>query len=189
MRPIVYRTVIRALLIAAAFALPFARPAAAQRGHTTIVAFRNDLPQSERPISATPEQVVEAVKVVYAQVGLPLLQSSGNAHDLFTPYLRVQRQLFGRANSEFFGCQEADIGASIADRGSITFAILMRVRPAGAGSVLQMQVDARAARRDVSANSVECTSTGVLEKGLLDMIEQVIRDTAPPPAGAQPPQP
>ncbi|HET7233932.1 MAG TPA: hypothetical protein VFJ16_28230 [Longimicrobium sp.] len=198
MRPIPYQSAIRAALIAMAVALPSARPAlaqpassaSAQRGQTTIVAFRSDLPQSERAINATPEQVVQAAKMVYAQVGLPLLQSSDNARDVFTPYLRVQRHLFGRNNSDFFACQVTDLaGGNMADRGTLTFAILMRVRPAGASSVLMTQVDARVTRRDVSANSVECSSTGALEKALIDMIEQIIRDTAPPSAGAQPPQP
>lgn len=174
----------RVFLIVAAALLPLAaHPARAQRGHTTIVTFRSDLPQSERTINAPPEQVVEAVKIVYQQVGLPLLQSSSDAQDLFTPYLQVRRQLFGRANSEFFACQETDItGGSLADRGQVTFAVLMRARPSGNATVLQTQVDARVTRRDVSSSSVECASTGVLEKALIDMIEQLVRDTAPPPA-------
>lgn len=171
-----------AVAVAAALASLAARAAEAQRG-TTIVAFRRDLPQSERTINAPPEQVVEAVKMVYAQVGLPLLQSSSNAQDLFTPYLQVRRQLFGRANSEFFACQETDIaGGSLADRGQLTFAVLMRARPQGGATVLQTQVDARVTRRDVSASSVECATTGVLEKALIDMVDQLVRDTAPPPA-------
>jgi hypothetical protein len=177
---------IRVLVGAFALALLplLAAPVAAQGGRTTIVAFRSDVPQAEQPFAYPPEQVVLAVKTVYEQIGLPLLQSSENQEELFTPYLRVQRQLYGRNNSEFFGCQEGDLtGGSLADRGSVVFAILTRVRPArGGGSVLQTQVDARVTRRDVSSNTVECTTTGVLEKALIDMVGQILRDTAPPPA-------
>jgi len=181
---VIRRPTAGALFIAAAALLPcVAQPAGAQRGQTTIVTFRSDLPQSERTLHAPPDQVVEAVKIVYQQVGLPLLQSSSNAQELFTPYLQVQRQLFGRSNSEFFACQETDItGGNLADRGQVTFAVLMRARPSGNTTVLQTQVDARVTRRDVSSSSVECASTGVLEKALIDMIEQLVRDTAPPPA-------
>lgn len=185
MRPIFHRPSARSLVLATAVALTplAARGAEAQRGQTTIVAFRSDLPQSERTINAPPEQVVEAVKIVYAQVGLPLLQSSSNAQDLFTPYLQVRGQLFGRSNSTYFACQETDIaGGNLADRGLLTFAVLMRARPAGNTTVLQTQVDARVTRRDVAANSVECATTGVLEKALIDMVDQLVRDTAPPPA-------
>ncbi|HEU4558807.1 MAG TPA: hypothetical protein VFS20_13195 [Longimicrobium sp.] len=159
-------------------------PAAAQGGRTTIVAFRSDVPQAEHEFTHPPEQVVLAVKAVYEQIGLPLMQSSENQQDLFTPYLRVQRQLYGRNNSEFFACQEADlVGGNLADRGSVVFAILTRVRPAGGGgAVLQTQVDARATRRDVASNAVECATTGVLEKALIEMVGQILRDTAPPPA-------
>lgn len=185
MKRLIHRSPARLLALTAGVALTplAARSAHAQRGQTTIVAFRNDLPQSERTINAPPEQVVEAVKIVYQQAGLPLLQSSSNAQDLFTPYLQVRRQLFGRANSEFFACQETDIaGGNLADRGQVTFAVLMRARPQGNATVLQTQVDARVTRRDVASSSVECASTGVLEKALIDMIEQLVRDTAPPPA-------
>jgi hypothetical protein len=183
MRPISRRPSIHLLTLAAALTSFAVRSADAQRGQTTIVAFRNDLPQSERTINAPPGQVVEAVKMVYAQVGLPLLQSSSNAQDLFTPYLQVRGQLFGRSNSAFFACQETDIaGGNLADRGLLTFAVLMRARPQGNATVLQTQVDARVSRRDVAANSVECASTGVLEKALIDMVDQLVRDTAPPPA-------
>ncbi len=170
-------------MLAVALLPLFAATAAAQGGGTTIVAFRSDIPQWEHEFAYPPEQVVQAVKAVYEQISMPLLQSSENEQDLFTPYLRVQRQLYGRNNSEFFACQEADItGGSLADRGSVVFAILTRVRPKrGGGTVLQTQVDARATRRDVASNAVECATTGVLEKALIEMVGQILRDTAPPP--------
>jgi hypothetical protein len=186
MHSIIPRPTSRVLLVALAVALlPVAwRPAAAQEGRTTIVAFRTDLPQSEHEFAAPPEYVVQAVQAVYAQIGLPLLQDSQNRQDLFTPYLRINRQLFGRNNSDFFACQETDIvGGSLADRGMVVFAILTRVRPGRNGvTVMQTQVDARATRRDVASGPVECTTTGVLEKALITMVDQILRDTAPPPA-------
>lgn len=72
-------------MLAVALLPLFAATAAAQGGGTTIVAFRSDVPQTEHEFTYPPEQVVLAVKAVYEQISLPLLQSSNNQHELFTP--------------------------------------------------------------------------------------------------------
>jgi len=180
---------LRPLLVASALALPalLCRPAEAQRGKTVIVGFRSDVARSEHPVSASPEELTAALKQAYAQLQLPLMQSSENPADLFTPYLRVRRQLFGHNNSEFFACQEQDVAGNMADRAEVVFAVLNRVRPAANGTaVLLTQVDARAARRDVAANAVECATTGALEKALQEVVDGVLYA---PAASASPPAP
>ncbi|HYH80375.1 MAG TPA: hypothetical protein VEX86_11280 [Longimicrobium sp.] len=159
------------------------RPAAAQeRERTLIVGFRGDVPRGEHPLGAPPERVAEALRQVYAEVGLPLVAATGRPNDYFTPYLQVRGRLFGRPNTEFFACQEDSFGGNLAVTGLVTFAILVQLRPENDGTTVMLtQMDARANRRNVTASPVECGTTGKLEAALVELVEQRLRAPAPAP--------
>lgn len=175
---------IRALPFLAAFALAgaFAENAAAQR----LVVFRGDMPRYTRNLPAEAEHVVQAVKVVFEELGIPLVQSRQNPNELFTePQLVRNRQLFGLQTGDFFACNEAARGGNLADTGRVTYAILIRIHPTNEGVTrMEMQVDGKVIRTIIMSRShpMDCSSTNLLEKSITDAVEQLLRDTAPPPA-------
>ncbi|HEX8905672.1 MAG TPA: hypothetical protein VF771_12550 [Longimicrobiaceae bacterium] len=181
------RTCLLALVLST---LPVAA-AAAQRGTETqsdqrgprVIEFRNDVQASEDTLPFTAEQVWSMVPHVFNELSLPASESADTAwHEFLTPYLQVRGRLFGRQNHEFFQCQDNGFGADLVDNANLTFAILMRVLPAGDGRALvRTQVDARARRRDIATNVVECTTTGFLEKALAQMIAQRLAEAAATP--------
>jgi hypothetical protein len=190
-----------ALLTLAAIPLA-ASTAAAQRssskrgGPAFIVSFDPTVPVYEERVAASPEEVSEILPQVFAQIGLPGGPSiSDGARVFLTPYLQVQSKLYGRPNSEFFTCQGYDIISNLADTGRMTFAIISRVEVASdGGTVLRTQVDARVTRREVASNSVECVTTGLLEKSISAMVVQRVQEAAlaesrPAPAPPAPPAP
>jgi hypothetical protein len=174
---------VRALPLVAACALPgvFAENAAAQRR----VLFRGDLPRYSRDLPAAPELVVQAVKVVFEELAVPLVQSRQDPNELFTTEQLVRnRSLFGRQIGDFFACNEGARGGNLADQGRVTYAVLIRIHPTNHGVTrMEMQVDGKVIRTMIMSRShpMDCSSTNLLEKSITDAVEQLLRETAPPP--------
>ncbi|HEX9940163.1 MAG TPA: hypothetical protein VGB15_23720 [Longimicrobium sp.] len=177
------RLLVRLLPLAAALTLPgvAAGDAAAQRR----VVFRGDVPRYERNVPAPPEHVVQAVKVVFEELGVPLVQSAQNPNELFTTSQLVRnRQLFGRQIGDFFACNESFRGGNLADHGRVTYAVLIRIIPTNQGVTrMEMQVDGKVVRTMIMNRDqpLDCSSSGLMEKSITDAVEQLVRETAPPP--------
>lgn len=155
-------------------------PAAAQqRDRSSVMSFRTDVAESRSELPYTPEEVWNALSLVYAEFGFPMDGTSNpRTHEYRTVFMDVRSQLFGKPNPEFFACQQTDMLADLTNTGQITFALRSIVLPAaGGGSVLSTQVDARARRRATNSSAVECASTGNLEKGLAQAVLQKVGQT------------
>lgn len=175
--------VLLSLVIATIAALAAdARPAVAQ----AVPLFRGDVSPYERLMRAPPEYVVQALKVVFEELEIPLVHSTQDSTVLFAPTQLVHnRELFGRPITEYFTCLESDIaGGNLALRGRVTYAVLVHVLPTNHGVTrLWMQVDGKATRMLSTSrlHPVDCGTTGLLEKSIADAVEQLLRETAPPP--------
>ncbi|HYR12178.1 MAG TPA: hypothetical protein VEQ60_30610 [Longimicrobium sp.] len=134
---------------------------------TYHVTFRTDAPSSRHVLPFPVETVWAALPRAYAEMQLPAGPVTRERLEFTTPQLRVQYQLYGRKNSDFFECGVVDGGRRLEDHGEVMLAMITRLQSGGAGTVVMTQVDAYARRRDVAADPVACSSRGVLEEALV----------------------
>lgn len=159
MRPIRLIRILPLVLVAAC--------AAGAGPRTYHVTFRADA-QSSRHVLPYPAQAVwAALPRAYGELQLPAGPVTRDRLEFTTPQLRVQDQLYGRKNSDFFDCGVVDGGRRLEDHGEVMLAMITRLEPGGAGTVVMTQVDVYARRRDVAADPVACSSRGVLEEALV----------------------
>lgn len=154
--------------------------AAAQGGPRTYhVRFREGAPASRHVLPYPPDVVWAALPRAYAQLQFPAGPSARDRMEFTTPQLRVQNQLYGRRNSEFFDCGVVDGGRALEDHGEVMLAMVTRLRAEGAGAtVVTTQVDAYARRRDVASDPVTCGSRGVLEEAVVAALLRQLRPAA-----------
>ncbi|HEX6369691.1 MAG TPA: hypothetical protein VF006_12295 [Longimicrobium sp.] len=134
---------------------------------TYHVTFRADAPSSRHVLPFPAELVWAALPRAYAELQLPAGPVTRDRLEFTTPQLRVQSQLYGRKNSDFIDCGVADGGRRLEDHGEVMLAMITRLEPGDAGTVVMTQVDAYARRRDVAADPVVCSSRGVLEEAVV----------------------
>ena len=181
-----------ALAALAAMLVPvLGHPAAAQqRDRSSEMSFRTEVSDVPLRLAYPPDAVFTVLAQVYAQLGFPTDRvPREGAREYRTPFMEVRGRLFGKPNGEYFSCQGGDILADLTNTGQISFALRSVVRPDDSGgSVLVTQVDARARRRGTSGSAIECASTGNLERGLAQTINQQL-DALAAQQPQQPPQP
>lgn len=177
------RSVRLGLALAAALVpmLVLANPAAAQRHDRSSSIFRDDVPETRTRIARPAADVWKALTEVYAELGFPLSTTANpRAQEFLTPFMDVRGQLFNLRNSEFFACQQFDTLGDLTNTGQISFALRTRLEPADdSATIVSTQVDARARRRNTTATSVECASTGKLEQALAQAVAQRLSQPAP----------
>jgi hypothetical protein len=157
MRPIqLIRTFAMLLLLAACAS------AGGAGSRTYHVTFRADAPSSRQVLPFPVEAVWAALPRAYAEMQLPAGPVARERLEFTTPQLRVQDQLYGRNNNDFFDC-----GRRLEDFGEVRLAMITRLQSDDAGTVVMTQVDAYARRREVAADPIACSSRGVLEEALV----------------------
>ncbi|HWK89018.1 MAG TPA: hypothetical protein VNP72_03460 [Longimicrobium sp.] len=134
------------------------------------VTFRANAPTSLHELPYTPEAVRAALPLVYKDdLGLPGgFAQNGGGWDFMTPQLGVRGQLYGRHNSDFIDCADAQPGPRLADTGHVTLAMITRLEPgSNGGTRVRTQLDARVRRReDTGGGSLPCASVGLLEEAI-----------------------
>jgi hypothetical protein len=134
---------------------------------TYHVTFRADAPSSRHVLPFPAQAVWAALPRAYAELQLPAGPAARARLEFTTPQLRVQDQLYGRKNSDFIDCGVVDGGRRLEDHGEVMLAMITRLEPEDASTVVMTQVDAYARRRDVAANPIVCGSRGVLEEAVV----------------------
>lgn len=152
--------------------------ASAGQGGRYHVTFRANAPSSRHVVPYPTEAVWNALPRAYAELHLPAGPVSRGRLEFTTPQLRVQDQLYGRANSDFIDCGVVDGGRRLEDHGQVMLAMITRLEPGDGGTVVRTQVDAYARRRDVASDPIYCTSKGVLEQAVVDALLKHLHPSA-----------
>lgn len=116
-------------------------------------------------LTASVDQVLDVLPVVYQELGLPAVPDDGMAQTFTTPTLRIQGRLYeDERNSEYFRCGTTMSGER-ADQSELQFVARTRVRANDdGGSLVETVVGARSQDRYSSTDAVACRSTGKLEE-------------------------
>lgn len=124
-------------------------------------------------VSATPEQAFTALGAVYAQLGIPVTDLNQAAKSLGNIAFRVRRRIGDVQTVRALDCG-GDSGMPNAETYQLTLSIQSRVvaAPAG-GSLVQTTLEGTGRNPTTSASSdVRCSSLGVLEKRIGDLVKQ-----------------
>jgi hypothetical protein len=125
-------------------------------------------------LTATLEEVADAVPEVYQQLGLPVTPSQHTEVPTWaTPNMRITGRLYeGELNSEYVDCGRGPRGP-IADIYEIDFQVVTELRPApGGGTQVDTRVEGSARDRTISGNRVPCSGTGKLEREIAAMLKR-----------------
>lgn len=149
------------------------------------VKFRTDGNMSRHVVPYAPADVWRVLPRAYDDLGFPGgAPQNGAGMEYMTPQLGVRGQLYGKRNSEFIDCGASHGGIALEDQGEVLLAMITRLEPAPEGGTLVMtQVDSYARRREVMNDPVSCTSRGVLENAIAEILLMHLRGTPPPPRG------
>jgi len=123
------------------------------------------LPNAKSPIPGPPGRVFEALKTVYAGLGIPPGVSDAATGRVGNTDFWKSRRLGDQAMSDYLNCGESFTGPA-ANSYRIYISLLSVVRPDGKGaSELETAFHAQAQNMEgTSADKIPCGSTGRLEE-------------------------
>lgn len=168
----------RALLTGAAVAFVLTGCAAGGGSSQFYVEFDPQDFMVRQSVPQPPEAVWDAVVLAYESLELPRGRSnSRREREYSTPYLRANGPIYGERRSTFFSCG-AGPGIPIADQSIITFAVRTWVEPNGEGGTnVYTQTRGHARRLEGGATTIECGSTGLLERMIFEETLAVLAAT------------
>lgn len=110
-------------------------------------------------IPATPAQVWNALRGVYADLGIEVAEADEASFMLGNPRFSVRRRFAGEALSKFVNCGQSSTSASVADSYQIRLALRNTVVAEGQGSRLVTTVEATARNPEgASTNTRRCVA-------------------------------
>ncbi len=131
---------------------------------TSITTFANTGPIASE-IAASADEVYAALPGVYGELGIaPGMADAGN-RTFGNRRVEASRRLGQVPLSRYLRCGENAFGAPVADSYRIQLAVVSTVAPREGGSTIQTTVEATASSPGQSS-SVQCTSTGALERAI-----------------------
>lgn len=123
----------------------------------------------------TPDKVWATLPAALADVGLTGGPQTGAVRTYLASIPSVRRQLNKVPLSRYLECGTTASGAAGADTHIIRLQVTSIVEPEGQGARLRTQVLARGTPIEGSAGMVDCSTTGVLEARIAEMLEARLR--------------
>ena len=137
---------------------------------TGNVRITSDLRVSQTVFDAEMDEVWTALVAAYGHLDIPVPATNHAGWRIGNP--RAQKRRIGDERlSQFFECGQASMGRPRADQYDVTFSIFSRLQQTTDGrTILLTEVDGSARPRSVSTNPVHCSSKGILEKRIADLV-------------------
>lgn len=126
--------------------------------------------------TATPDRVWAALPAALADLGLTGGPQTGQARTYLASVASIRRQLNKVPLSRYLECGTTPSGASGADTHLIRLQVTSIVEPDPQGARVRTQVLARATSIEGSAGIIDCSTTGVLEARLGELLEARLRN-------------
>jgi len=116
------------------------------------------------------DRVWGALRVAYDSAAVPVSTFDATSHTIGNSALRVRRRLGEVALSKYINCGNTQ-GGNGADTYEVVFSIVTRAVPAESGTTrLTTVIDAQGRPITLGGEFTRCTSTGVLEKRLAQLV-------------------
>ncbi len=131
-------------------------------------------------VTATPDQAFQALSAAYAQLQIPVTDLNQGARTLGNTAFRVRRRIGDVQTVRALDCG-GDSGMPNAETYQLTLTIQSRVAASeGGGSVIQTTLDGSGRNPTTAASSdVRCSSRGVLEKRIGELVKAKLAGPAP----------
>lgn len=143
-------------------------------GATEFRTTRSD-PTNQYAVAATADRLWEVLPAVYAQLKVPVTVQLQAERSIGNRAFEVRRQLGGVWLSRYLSCGER-LGKPNADSYQLTLRIETQVLPGtDDGSRLMTIVDGTAKPMAGAGGAVVCSSTGQLEKRMLEMVTEQLK--------------
>ena len=126
-------------------------------------------------IDAPIDSVWRALTTVYQTLEIPVTILLTDQRVIGNDAAKVRRRLHGEPLTRYLDC-----GSSLGMQNAATYAITMSIRTqlapdATGGTTVLTRIDATAVSPNYSNSAVSCSSTGVLEKQIVTMLEEQVR--------------
>jgi hypothetical protein len=132
-----------------------------------------DARATSHAVAAPPEQVWTALPGVYEELGIPITSINTSAMVLGNQQLSVNRRLAGERPSKYLDCGSGAINMPNADRYHLTLSLLTQLEPApGGGTQVRSQLQGFAKPRSVSGNPINCSTSGILEERIVELLSE-----------------
>ena len=129
-------------------------------------------------LSAPPEQVWVALENVFGDLGIEITYRNPQAQAIGNNQFRARR-IGGARNSRYLDCGYGTTAIPHADAYEVTASLVASLRPGeGGGTVMETLFAASARAREVSGGTVSCTSKGVLERNMVEMLTSTLGGSA-----------
>jgi hypothetical protein len=126
--------------------------------------------------TATPDKVWATLPAALADLGLSGGPQTGQTRTYLASVASIRRQLNKVPLSRYLECGTTPSGASGADTHLIRLQVTSIVEPDAQGARVRTQVLARATSIEGSAGMIDCSTTGVLEARLGELLEARLRN-------------
>lgn len=145
--------------------------AIAMESGTSMVTLHRESGTSVLRVDAPSDQVWTLLRQVYYELGIPTSTIDPNARVLGNGQLTSAARVAGEPAHRFLDCGTDGMGIPVATNYTINLSVLTSVRPGAQGDTqVENRVTGTARRRGVSADVVQCASTGRLEKRIGDLL-------------------
>ena len=143
--------------------------ACAAAGRTDL-RLSNEVSVSDTVLPATPAAVWSVLPSVFEFLEIEAPAVDGESRTIGNPGFRAPSQIARRPLSTYLQCGNS-LGGQNADRYEVRLQLAVEVvaAPAG-GSLVRTFIDADARPRGVSGDTVRCTSTGALERLIVELV-------------------
>lgn len=139
-------------------------------GQSSQVELTRDSHAHSARLTVTPDQAWSALRDVYAELGIPVVNVDDSARRLGNPALRARRSLAGARLSQLVRCGTTS-GMPNSDSYAVTLAVATQVQQdQNGGALVLTQVDGSAQPSGIGASQVPCTTTGGLERRIAEAL-------------------
>lgn len=126
---------------------------------------------SSDPIVGTVERGWRVLPDVYREIGIPIGTRNHRAHLLGSEDFEIHRELGGTRLSSYLRCGRSNTGANAVHYRVRMTVLSQLIEDPESGTVLSTHVRATATRRGVSGHAVRCSSTGRLEREIMEAVQ------------------
>ncbi|MDQ3606576.1 MAG: hypothetical protein M3418_10400 [Gemmatimonadota bacterium] len=138
---------------------------------TSVVTLHRESGTSVLRVAAPSDQVWTLLRQVYYELGIPTSTLDPSARVLGNGQVTSASRIAGEPAHRFLDCGTDGMGIPVASNYTINLSVLTSVRPGTQGDTqVENRVTGTAMRRGVSADVVQCASTGRLEKRISDLL-------------------